>query len=262
MYRGFNLNVDFSDDKMEEFYKIGKSIFDEKKQTVFETLNKLLLTNGNINGTKMQEHWFPQVDADIFISHSHKDEKSAIVLAGWLYEVFNIQPFIDSCIWGNSNNLLRKIDNRFCKQDNGTYNYDKRNFSTTHVHMMLSVALNKMIDNTECLFFLNTPNSISTARSISQKTNSAWIYSEITMSKLIRRKKLKDYRISDGMRLFNARRLEAIYESFEYEVDLSDFTDIDFNDLNDWLDAYSNSREKYPLDVLYKLHSSTNIIGS
>src|SRR5690606_35011062 len=138
--------------------------------------------------------WFPQIDADIFISHSHSDEKMAILLAGWLKETLGVYVFIDSCIWGYSNDLLRQIDNKHCLNPSGeTYSYEKRNNSTSHVHMMLSTALNMMIDKTECLFFLNTPNSISTKEVISQ-TESPWIYSEISMSELVRRKKLSEYR--------------------------------------------------------------------
>lgn len=47
----------------------------------------------------MQVSWFPQIKADVFISHSHSDEKLAIIFAGWLYNAFGLTAFIDSCVW-------------------------------------------------------------------------------------------------------------------------------------------------------------------
>lgn len=58
--------------------------------------------------------------------------------------------------------------------------------------MIFSVALTQMIDNTECLFFQNTPNSITPNATINH-TESPWIYFEIAMSRLIRKKELVKY---------------------------------------------------------------------
>ena len=35
----------------------------------------------------MQNDWFSQVSADIFISHSHNDKDVANTFAGWLYMI-------------------------------------------------------------------------------------------------------------------------------------------------------------------------------
>lgn len=57
------------------------------------------------------------------------------------------------------NDLLREIDEKYCRHSNGTsFDYDKRNYSTSHVHMMLSIALSRMIDKCESVFFLNSEN--------------------------------------------------------------------------------------------------------
>ena len=45
-----------------------------------------------------------------------------------------------------SNDLLRRIDENYCRHSNGiSFDYNKRNYSTSHVHMMLSIALSKML---------------------------------------------------------------------------------------------------------------------
>jgi hypothetical protein len=252
MYKGFNLDLVFSEEEKSDFYEIGLSTFKSNKNNVSETLKDLILTNGNFDGTKMQENWFPQIQADVFISHSHNDEKTAITLAGWLNHSFGINTFIDSCIWGYSNDLLKLIDNQFCLQDDGYYSYQKRNFSTSHVHMMLSTALSMMIDNTECLFFLNTPNSLTTS-GIINSTLSPWIYSEITMSKLIRKKKLSNYR-TENLRMFSEGAKIQLNESIEYKLDINHLTDINKTDLINWYNAYNANKTKHPIDTLYRHH--------
>jgi len=131
--------------------------------------------------------WFPSVKADVFISHSHKDEDLAIGLAGWLKNKLGISSFIDSCVWGYSPELLKKLDKRFCLKDSGYYDYDKRNITNGHVNMMLATSLTKMIDQCECIIFLNTPNSISCKGCIEKDgTESPWIYSEIEATRMLR----------------------------------------------------------------------------
>jgi hypothetical protein len=146
-----------------------------------------------IDGTSIQNSWFPEIEANVFISHSHQDRKIAQNLAAWLYESFGIISFIDSDIWGYANDLLKQIDDNFCLYQDHVhniplYNYEKRNFSTAHVHAMLSNALIQMIDQTECLFFLNTPNSISVENTVNDKTTSHWLYLELMVSQFIRQR--------------------------------------------------------------------------
>lgn len=194
----------------------------------------MILNNGKLDGSKMQQNWFPQIKADIFISHSHKDKDLAIALSEWLFKGFGLSTFIDSCIWGYHNDLLKIIDNEYCKNPEGnSYNYNKRNYSTSHVHMMLSTALSMMIDNTKCILFLNTPNSIS-SHSIISKTESPWIYSEIAMTKLVRKKHIREYRLQRITESFSSGgRLEKGLD-FEYVVDKEHLTKINSDVLGTW----------------------------
>lgn len=59
--------------------------------------------------------------------------------------------------------FIKKIDDKYCVSyiNKENYDYKKRNYSTSHVHTMLTVALSKMIDKTECIFFINTPESLN-----------------------------------------------------------------------------------------------------
>lgn len=147
------------------------------------------INGGEIAGDALKKHWFSDVSPHVFISHSHKDEALAMGLAGYLLDM-GIEPFVDSLVWGNSNSLLQKIDNKFClDEEKKYYIYQSRNYSTSHVHMMLASALAEAIDRADAVIFLNTPNSIE-ARSAKNAgddvTASPWIYHELVTTKLVR----------------------------------------------------------------------------
>ena len=275
MYRGFNLSLKencFEQDDFEKLQEIGSESFSNQRAKIIEKISSFANGDSSLDGTKMQENWFPQIKADIFISHSHKDKELALALAGYLKFFFGLTAFIDSCVWGYANDLLKMIDNKYCYQKanntysyqkaTNTYSYQKRNYSTSHVHMMLSVALTQMIDNTECLFFLNTPNSI-TPNTIINQTESPWIYSEIATTRLIRKRPRKEY------------RLERMVESFSeggrptpriiYNMPIDHLTDIDNSVLSNWenkwqevyinhdFPQYSKDFSVHALDKLYEL---------
>lgn len=140
MYRGFNLILQ-KENLQVESNSFSESISQQKK-IIEDKIGSFIGENGSLDGSKMQTNWFPQIKVDIFLSHSHKDEKLAIALAGWLKETFGLTTFIDSCVWGFSNKLLKEIDGKYCRcQESKAYDYQKRNYSTSHVHMMLSLWL-------------------------------------------------------------------------------------------------------------------------
>ena len=125
--------------------------------------------------------------------------------------------------------------------------------------MMLSVALTQMIDNTECLFFLNTPNSI-TPNTIINQTESTWSYSEIAMSRLIRKIELKEYR---DVALMESQRAFAEGETLNvrYDLPIDHLTNIRANHLKKWMKNWSMSSQnsKYlALNVLYNLTTQRN----
>lgn len=251
MYIGLNLKYEnlLTAPQEKFYYDKGKELFKQYSNSVEEKLEDLILKNGNIDGTRMQENWLPSVEADIFLSHSHKNEKQAIALSGYLYDKMGIKTFVDSCIWGYSADLLKELDKTFCKRDDGYFDYNKRNFTTSNVHMMLSTALTKMMDKAECLLFFNTPESISFEEGVKSSTLSPWIYSEIEISKLIRKKVLKEYReLEKSIRMFSEGGKMAT-ESFQYTVELTHLTQITQNHIKRWIDGYDN--DKYPLDILY-----------
>ncbi|WP_343679501.1 hypothetical protein [Chryseobacterium arthrosphaerae] len=262
MYRGFNIK--FDNLIGEEYLQIGKDIQNSKKEKIKENFKLYFLNKDYLDASLIMDNWFPNIQSDVFLSHSHKDEDIALKIAGYLKDKHNLDVFVDSSIWLNSNDLLKLIDNKFCLNEDKTfYDYDLRNFSTSHVHMMLMNSLNKMIDNCELLLFLNTPNSISAKTVIKEQTFSPWIYSEIETSKIIN-KKTPD-RLYRKTKYFNEGSYVNLNESANkniqigYELELSHLTNLNFFEFNSWIHGvYINKFDA--LNNLYRKHSLNKIL--
>jgi len=255
MFVGYSLDINeknfFQNDSQEYYYKIGKKEFESMKKRLNTNLDNLdFFENGDkLDGSKMQENWFPIMKVDIFLSHSHRDEKLAIALAGYFKANFGWSVFIDSCLWGYCDDLLRAIDERYCMNPSGeTFIYEKRNQSTSHVHMMLSVALQKMIDESECLMFLKTENSLTNLKdAIEEKTLSPWIYMElfsIETVRLSKRRKINFIEPTLKHTLFEQKALAV-----EYKVKTDGLIVLEGNKINN-LRQYKEN-DKLCLDMLY-----------
>lgn len=256
MYVGFDLK--FNDD-FNDYMNNGTRIYKSQKKQVRDEIEKFILDDGTIDGSDMQNSWFPKINTDIFISHSHNDREKAIAFAGWLNTVFDLNVFIDSTVWGNANELLRLIDDKYCLHSDGnSYSYEKRNFSTSHIHTMLSSALMTMIDQSECMFLLNTPKSINTS-SVINKTHSPWIYYEIGVSKFIRKRK-PNRKINDILKKsFKAAQQEL---NIEYKLDIDHLSSIKMSNLREWKQNYLAINQKieiHGLDLLYAMYNLLEI---
>lgn len=162
-----------------------------RKDTVYPALDKFIVGNGEVlDGEALQEEVFPtdKFNFDIFLSHSHKDLELAKSFASYL-ESKGIKVFLDSYIWKSADGLLQKIDDRYCKDTDGKhYIYKRRNYSTSHVHAMLTMAIMEMIVKTQYSFFIESNNSIilknlgNTSRAM---TLSPWIYEELKIMKTL-----------------------------------------------------------------------------
>jgi hypothetical protein len=255
MYRGFNLKLK----KQQLASPFAPDVTAEWKRTTTASISKHF-KRGTIDATALEEDWFGGVSADIFLSHSHHDMELAIALANMVYEKFGLTTFIDSFVWGYSANLLKEIDNNFClSQDKKTYSYSERNKSTSHVHLMLSTALTKMIDRCEATIFLNTPQSIVTAdlmNGTKESTASPWIYAELIASKYMRqtlpeRRKKTLNEAMESRENVVARRLPK----FLFDAPLSHLTSMTSAHLIAWQQCGETGDAA--LDCLYDLLPST-----
>ncbi|MGZ0753335.1 toll/interleukin-1 receptor domain-containing protein [Kluyvera sichuanensis] len=217
MYKAYSLRVD--DDAFLGYLQHGEAIKKANNTAAKSGLDAFFDGDGSLVATTIMKDWFPEIKANVFISHSHKDEALAIKLAGWLNNRLGLTSFIDSCVWGYSTELLKKLDTRFCLKESGYYDYDKRNITNGHVNMMLATSITKMIDQCECIIFLNTPNSISCKGSIeSDGTESPWIYAEIEATRLLRVKQPNRMIVEASMEKRSFSMDEAM--SIKYDLNL------------------------------------------
>lgn len=64
-------------------YDIGKTLYEKNMSATRSCLDDYINMNSSLSVEKIEEDWFPQINADIFLSHAHADEKTIIALAGW-----------------------------------------------------------------------------------------------------------------------------------------------------------------------------------
>lgn len=283
MYSKFNLEISdyFYNTELNKHLSNGNKIYENHEQQARKNLKEFIYDNGHINGSSMKSNWFQIEDVDIFISHSHQDINKVKAFAGWLYDEFKLTAFIDSCVWGYCDELLKQIDDKYCKKSDGkTYNYDLRNYTTSHVHMMLSTALTEMIDNTECVMFYNTPSSVCLVNDLKsikvdkkKVTLSPWIYHELAMTSLVRRSKLKRPRVLIEKAIEHRAFSEKNEIIIEHDVDgyLIEMISIDSDMLYSWARNYAIVTHKldgdmipniegyekiFPLDILYQMSKS------
>lgn len=260
MFKKFKIdNSSFQNINISDLDKVkGKNMSNRYFNDIKKNLALKFKDGQRIDGSATQNEWFPSIKCDIFLSHSHKDIDKAQKFAGWIKHKFNLDVFIDYNLWGNVDVLLKEIDDEYCfNKKTETYSYEKRNITTSHAHMMLINALSDMMDKTECLMFLETPNSV-TVKKMVHETESPWIYNELFLSKVLRVNnnitRRRTIRFSKSMALEH-----NLSESFQvdYKTDISHLIKLSNNDLKEWESQYAKEKEilanstPHPLDVLY-----------
>jgi hypothetical protein len=250
MHRGFRVNV--NPNTFKNYFRYGTRDYDDHKLRVQSSLDALTDRYGRLIAQRITANWFPPIQADVFISYSHTNVDLAIALAGFLAHEFNLVSFIDYNVWGCSDTLLRIIDDEYCyREKTGLYDYRTRNRSTSHVYMMLSVALAQMLNSSECVMFLNTLGAISSEQYIKgYTTESPWIYSELAMTLLIQKRTAREHRrrLAEAM---DARADDAL--RVIYPVTLNHLAPLGRDDFVAWQQTAQGRRAVHPLDVLYEL---------
>lgn len=201
MYRAFNL-TDLAN--FEELERIDKNTaqadYDYHKQQVTKKLSIsrvlreaiIARRNGDqikIDADQIQQNIFPNYNKyDVFISHSHQDLELVQKFAYYLRNTLGLKVFIDSEVWGYVDDLLMSVNNQYAKIGEKLYDYKKCNLNASVIYLMLSNAIHDVINETECLFFINTPNSINSEENIEETTESPWIYDELKTTSIIKPK--------------------------------------------------------------------------
>ena len=186
--------------------------FDSRKKDVQKFLkSKINVCGGIIDANDIKQGWLPvKSNYHVFISYSHDDKSKAEKLASWL-ESHGVSCFLDAYYWNNADDLLRIIDDARCKNSNGeTYNYKKRNYSTSLIHALLSMAIMEAIEKCDFGLFIESRNSlILDLDNIHSYTLSPWIYEELNIMTSIQ-KRIPSWLNKCKIKMFSQK---MIYES-------------------------------------------------
>lgn len=268
MYKGFEI-IGLSKDSWggEKYFnksiEYGKNSLLDYTNLINEELPKLIINDTILDGNRLASDWFKDIKADVFISHSHSDLPLALALAGWLYKYWKIQSFIDSQVWGSADQLLKKIDVKYSrnKLSENNFSYEKRNFTTSHVHNILLMSIARVINQTECFIFLNTNRAIPIKQGIEESTLSPWLYSEIEISSM-----LKEQPLTRTTYFSKREKTKPLFESATelfntaYKLNKDHLLPIDKNQLYYLQNNYSSVNKYQLLDLLYELHENKIIL--
>lgn len=282
MYRSFDLRItnedlgDVIENNSTERLRLWKSLGRQSKQEFdceYKELLKDYLNNGVLNGTELIEKVFKKSNYDIFLSYSHNDEDLVYTVAGMLMDQFELKVFVDAFYWGSADDLLKEIDDLKCKNANGTYDYYKRNLTTSHVHAMLTAAIMQLMDLSEAVLFVNTEHSVpvleTTLSGKKEYTFSPWIYEEVLLTNVLREKEWFVHRLAYANECY--RYDEKDFE-IAYELPKNNMIELDVQILKEWirinwrLNKGKNQKlrtvedlevlkyeEHHPLNILYKI---------
>lgn len=261
MYRAFLLKINRSMPHRKRRIGIYKRKVVDSSSRLMAQLEGLLLGADAIDAESVSALMFPRGAPDVFLSHSYLDRAYAVELAAKMRGL-GLNVFIDSEVWGSVYDLLRKIDHKFCwDEQTQAYSYEKRNRSTAHIYMILNSALQHMIDRSEAFIFVASNNSLvieGTKSEINnldgEKTASSWIHSELVFSSMVRRN------VPERMVIEMTRRKMQLLQPEQFEKNLvvhhaaplkhleliTDFA------LKQWFRPARYRVRQHPLDKLYK----------
>lgn len=186
MFESFKISVEVLDTLAHECPMPESNSEADCSQDFYEKILEACTHDGVIDGADLSALNFPfdinndtPIHYDVFISYSHLDEEKAEYLHWFLTTQCKLHVFLDSTIWHSADLLLKAIDDKYCKNTtNNNYNYNKRNFSTSHVHTLLSMAMLNAIKRSECFLFIESNNSLTLKDGIHDHSLSPWIYQE------------------------------------------------------------------------------------
>jgi len=199
---------------------------------------------------------FPETKCDIFLSHSHADQRNAIDLALALGKL-GLKVFVDSTVWGYFGDLVAKIIA-------GTRPLDKEtrdeHIHRVHadVHMMLAGALHRTIARAETFVFVRSEKSVPVSFGDRARTFSPWIYSELQFSFQVQHatpKRIQDRLAGvtlDSVKGFNDLSLESMQHLMAFRAFNDHLPPVHGAQLREWLVQQSpTARGEAVLDALY-----------
>jgi len=88
MYRGYQLKLN---DWTHDHFQSGVEQYTDHAASAKIALDNYIQEGKYLSAKELEAEWFPSVKADVFISHSHKDEQLVIEIAGWLKQELGLK---------------------------------------------------------------------------------------------------------------------------------------------------------------------------
>ena len=252
MYRAFNVTLESN----KYLGYANAQQYENDKSISIQNLRRIINSKDMLQAYEIKKLLLPSKRYDIFISHSHKDLEIAKGLSGYLNALCGVSCFIDSLYWGNIDELQEELNRMHLHKDEATgkkyFDHQSTMEVAKHANMILASALTEMIDNCECVFFLNTDNSVirGTEAISKNETYSPWIYHEVFTTTIIQKKQRSKFNESYQFRDNAIKQIPDI----SYGLDLSGMTVLREEDIFEWEIKINSNKDKHPLDVLYNLN--------
>ena len=252
MYRAFNVTLESN----KYLGYANAQQYENDKSISLQNLRRIINSKDMLQAYEIKKLLLPSKRYDIFISHSHKDLEIAKGLSGYLNALCGVSCFIDSLYWGNIDELQEELNRMHLHKDEATgkkyFDHQSTMEVAKHANMILASALTEMIDNCECVFFLNTDNSVirGTEAISKNETYSPWIYHEVFTTTIIQKKQRSKFNESYQFRDNAIKQIPDI----SYGLDLSGMTVLREEDIFEWEIKINSNKDKHPLDVLYNLN--------
>lgn len=254
LHRDLQNHVNYSDTEL---------TYAKKNAEVISEIRNYIQENDKIDTTVIMNRIFPVTKPHLFISHKSEFASQAIRLANILYEKFNIISFIDSQIWHHIDDVSEMINHKVSKirQDGNiiTYNHKNTSIVASNMFAMLSSSLFETMDCSDGFIYINSYNKssidkIEKENAKNLKTQSPWIFLEMTYADKLRKKKHKRPKmIAEDAIIKGSMGLESHSTATEIEFEYS-------KDIIDSVSVYSiSSILSMEKNHLHPLHNLDNI---
>lgn len=239
MYKGFEIPFKLSISLLRKkpwynkasYLEIGQEINNGYVEAWEECISYLSKGRNILDANGIQKNWFPIVDADVFISHSHRDIDDVLEFVGFLKEEFGLRAFVDSNVWGYCRDIIDILDSKYSNTNDDEYNSESHDVISTAINTLLSTALNKQIAHCECFMFLRSRNSTP----LKDITYSPWIYGELLTSKII--EKTIPQRVRMITKQFSINESKALGYDFAFSVPSDHLLKLSPRDIINWYDS-------------------------
>ncbi|MGY2257798.1 hypothetical protein [Pseudomonas sp. SDO55104_S430] len=257
MYLGFEIEHyeptnDFFDFRIDRYVEDAETRIDDLARFLIGTYNQ----RNVLDAEALAATIFPETRYDVFLSHSHADQRNAVDFALAL-DKRGLKVFVDSTVWGFYGDLVRKIIAQTSPLDGETKD-EHVNRIHADVHMMLAGALHRTIARAETFVFLRSEKSVPLSFGNKARTLSPWLYSELQFSFQVQHATPKRIRermqgaTLDDVKGFNNMSLENMQHLMAFRAFNDHLPPVRGNSLRDWLvELPASIQGNGLLDLLY-----------